>query len=82
MQFRAAESDDVFSTCLVEFDIKDLNDNTPKFLTETYYGRVLENSPTGTKVLRVNAQDVDTGSGGEVRKIVNRQFNKTAIKSD
>ena len=66
MQFRARESDELFSTCLVEIDVKDLNDNSPKFITESYEGRVLENSPRGTEVIQVNAQDVDTGPGAEV----------------
>lgn len=66
MQFRARESDTLFSTCLVEIQIEDLNDNSPKFSTEIYDGRVLENSPKGTEVIRIYAQDVDTGPGGEV----------------
>ena len=66
MQFRARESDELFSTCLVQIYVKDVNDNSPKFLTESYDGRVLENSPKGTEVIRVYANDVDTGAGAEV----------------
>ena len=66
MQFRARESDQLFSTCLVEIDVKDINDNSPKFVTENYDGRVLENSPRGTDVIRVHANDADTGAGAEV----------------
>lgn len=67
MQFRARESDQLFSTCLVEIKVKDVNDNSPKFPTESYDGRILENSPKGTPVIRVHANDADTGAGGEVR---------------
>ena len=67
MQFRARESDQLFSTCLVEIKVKDVNDNSPKFPTERYDGRILENSPEGTPVIRVHANDADTGAGGEVR---------------
>ena len=68
MQFRVRESNNnnLFSTCLVEIVINDLNDNSPKFSTELYDGRVLENSPKGTGVIRVHANDVDTGAGAEV----------------
>ena len=66
MQFRARESDQLFSTCLVEIHVTDLSDNSPKFITESYEGRILENSPIGTEVIRVHAKDVDTGSQAEV----------------
>ena len=67
MQFKAQETTDLFSTCLVDVRVKDLNDNSPKFSTGSYDGRVLENSPKGTPVIRVHADDVDTGSGAEVK---------------
>ena len=66
MQFRARESDQLFSTCLVEIEVKDLNDNSPIFRTESYDGRVLENSPAGTPVIHVRADDADGGSAAEV----------------
>jgi len=67
MQFRARESEQLFSTCLVVVFVQDLNDNSPTFVIESYEGRVLENSPKGTEVLKIQAQDDDTGAGGEVR---------------
>lgn len=67
MQFRARESEQLFSTCLVVVFVQDLNDNSPTFITESYEGRVLENSQKGTEVLQIQAQDDDTGAGGEVR---------------
>ena len=66
MQFRARESPGLFSTCLVEIDVKDLNDNSPKFSLNGYSGRVPENSPKGTPVIGVSATDEDSGLGGEV----------------
>ena len=66
MQFRARESDELFSTCLVEIEVQDLNDNSPKFSLESYSGRVPENVPRGTPVIRVHASDEDSGLGAEV----------------
>ena len=66
LQFRVRESKELFSTCIVEVDVTDVNDNSPKFGIESYHGRVVENSPVGTEVLSVHAIDEDTGVDGEV----------------
>lgn len=66
MQFRARESNELFSTCLVEIEVKDLNDNSPTFAIESFAGRVPENAPTGTPVIRIYADDADTGLASEV----------------
>lgn len=66
MQFKAYESQTLFSTCLVVIRVTDVNDNSPVFGTEFYEGRVLENSPPNTGVLRVHAYDPDTGTGGKL----------------
>lgn len=50
----------------VTFTITDTNDNTPTF-TETFYSfNVPEDSPTGTILARVEADDPDAGANGEV----------------
>eukprot|EP00794_Sanderia_malayensis_P017016 gene17016-18730_t len=43
--------------------VDDINDNGPKFVKTSYYGKVTENSAVGTSVLRVSAIDADTGDG-------------------
>lgn len=67
MQFLAKDTiTDLISTCLVLINVTDVNDNSPIFGAAWYEGRVLENSPPNTEVLRVHAHDVDTGDGGKV----------------
>ena len=67
MQFLAKDTiTDLISTCLVLINVTDVNDNSPIFGASWYEGRVLENSPPNTVVLRIQAHDVDTGDGGKV----------------
>uniref|UniRef100_A0A3P8YQN0 Cadherin domain-containing protein n=1 Tax=Esox lucius TaxID=8010 RepID=A0A3P8YQN0_ESOLU len=47
-------------------DVLDINDNMPVFTKETYSVKLNENSPIGTKVVQVNATDLDEGSNGEI----------------
>ncbi|XP_075056154.1 protocadherin Fat 4 [Mixophyes fleayi] len=46
--------------CVVTVHIKDVNDNPPVFQAEEYLPRVMENAPSGTTVIRLNASDVDS----------------------
>ncbi|XP_018422228.1 PREDICTED: protocadherin alpha-C2-like isoform X7 [Nanorana parkeri] len=46
--------------------VMDTNDNNPFFDKSTYKASLLENSPTGTLVVKLNASDPDEGSNGEV----------------
>lgn len=67
MQFSAKDIvTGLISTCLVQINVTDVNDNSPIFGAERYEGRVLENSPPNTAVLRIQAHDVDSGLGKEV----------------
>ena len=67
MQFLAKDAfTKLISTCLVLINVTDVNDNSPIFGASLYEGRVLENSPPKTEVLRIQAHDVDTGDGGKV----------------
>ena len=67
MQFLAKDTiTDLISTCLVLINVTDVNDNSPIFGAAWYEGRVLENAPPNTEVLRIQAHDVDTGGGGKV----------------
>ncbi|KAJ8013548.1 hypothetical protein DPEC_G00030910 [Dallia pectoralis] len=45
----------------------DTNDNTPMFTSEYYVARIAENSPGGSSVLSVVANDPDSGLWGDVR---------------
>ncbi|NXU56651.1 PCDC1 protein, partial [Turnix velox] len=47
--------------------VLDTNDNAPEFEHSIYRVSILENSPSGTLVVQVNATDLDEGPNGEVR---------------
>lgn len=47
--------------------ITDTNDHSPQFTKFNYVGRVQENSPNGTFVVRVKATDKDIGINAEIR---------------
>ncbi|CAH2300904.1 protocadherin Fat 4 [Pelobates cultripes] len=46
--------------CVVTVFVKDVNDNPPIFTEDEYFPTVLENAPSGTTVLRLNATDADS----------------------
>ncbi|MEQ2241486.1 hypothetical protein ILYODFUR_025777, partial [Ilyodon furcidens] len=54
------------STATVTINIKDTNDNSPKFPQDTYRLKVAEHSPVGTDVLSVTAEDPDTMDAGNI----------------
>ncbi|CAJ0967320.1 unnamed protein product, partial [Ranitomeya imitator] len=56
------------SVCHVEVEVLDVNENLqpPVFKTFVFTGSVLENSPPGTQVLSITAQDEDKGKDGEI----------------
>ncbi|XP_075785982.1 protocadherin Fat 4 [Pelodiscus sinensis] len=47
--------------CSVTVNVIDVNDNSPVFSPEDYFPNVLENAPSGTTVIRLNATDADSG---------------------
>ncbi|XP_014378445.1 protocadherin Fat 4 [Alligator sinensis] len=47
--------------CTVTVNVIDVNDNSPAFSPEDYFPNVLENAPSGTTVIRLNATDADSG---------------------
>lgn len=51
----------------VEVKVLDLNDNKPEFVTKTYEATVMERVPLSTKILQVQALDLDSGVNGQVR---------------
>ncbi|XP_040904362.1 cadherin-related family member 2 [Toxotes jaculatrix] len=54
------------STATVTINIKDTNDNSPKFPEDTYKLTVPEHSPSGTSVAHITAEDPDTMDQGNI----------------
>ena len=61
-----ASDGDKSGTVTVEIEIKDVNDNNPKFDNQTYETFVYENTPKYTTILKVHARDPDAGANGEI----------------
>ncbi|XP_015270777.1 PREDICTED: protocadherin Fat 2 [Gekko japonicus] len=57
------------SLCYIEIEVLDVNENVhpPRFDSFVYEGWVKENSPEGTSVMRVTAQDDDKGKDGQIQ---------------
>ena len=54
-------------TTIVNVIVLDLNDNRPRFTSESYSVTVVENTPVGSPVLRVIAEDQDMLDNGTLR---------------
>ncbi|MBZ3877696.1 Protocadherin Fat 4 [Sciurus carolinensis] len=52
--------------CSVTVNVVDVNDNSPVFLPDEYFPTVLENAPSGTTVIHLNATDADSGANAVV----------------
>uniref|UniRef100_A0AAQ5YNC7 Cadherin domain-containing protein n=1 Tax=Amphiprion ocellaris TaxID=80972 RepID=A0AAQ5YNC7_AMPOC len=55
------------ATADIVINLLDTNDNIPTFTSEYYITRVPENSPGGSSVVSVTANDPDSGPWGEVK---------------
>ncbi|XP_034373802.1 protocadherin beta-16-like [Arvicanthis niloticus] len=53
-------------TAQVLIEVVDINDNAPEFQQPAYRVQIPENSPTGSLVLTVSANDLDSGDNGKV----------------
>ncbi|XP_021070344.1 protocadherin beta-16-like [Mus pahari] len=53
-------------TAQILIEVVDTNDNAPEFQQPTYRVQIPENSPTGSLVLTVSANDLDSGDYGNV----------------
>ncbi|XP_042588341.1 protocadherin alpha-3-like isoform X3 [Cyprinus carpio] len=53
-------------TLQIIVSVLDINDNAPVFSSPLYKVRVTENTPKGTKIIKLNATDMDEGPNGEV----------------
>lgn len=55
------------SSAVVMLTVADCNDNAPVFSSTEYHAQVSENSPVGTRLVQVSAQDPDLGTNGLVK---------------
>ncbi|XP_034635457.1 protocadherin beta-16-like [Trachemys scripta elegans] len=53
-------------TALIRVNVLDNNDNFPQFSQSVYKVQLMENSPRGTLVTKVEASDLDQGSNAEI----------------
>uniref|UniRef100_UPI003AAE43FE cadherin-23 isoform X1 n=1 Tax=Centroberyx gerrardi TaxID=166262 RepID=UPI003AAE43FE len=53
-------------TATVFVEVRDVNDNRPIFLQNSYETSILESVPQGTSILQVQATDADQGENGRV----------------
>ncbi|XP_023559814.1 protocadherin beta-16-like [Octodon degus] len=53
-------------TATIRIVVLDINDNAPQFSEELYETQVPENSPVGCLIVKVSADDIDSGVNGEV----------------
>ncbi|XP_037317213.2 protocadherin alpha-8-like isoform X25 [Pungitius pungitius] len=60
--------------------VLDVNDNTPVFSKDVYSVMLNENAPVGTKVIQVNATDLDEGTNGEIVYSFTNSINKKLLK--
>ncbi|XP_055710433.1 cadherin-87A isoform X2 [Phlebotomus papatasi] len=81
VRFPVEASDGLFSTlCDVNITIRDVNNHAPQFSRDSYVVTIAENSPVGTPVERVEAQDLDTGINAEIRyRLQSGSFDDFAI---
>ncbi|XP_040597856.1 protocadherin beta-18 isoform X1 [Mesocricetus auratus] len=53
-------------TATIHILVMDINDNAPRFPQELYQTQTAENSPVGLPLVKVSAEDVDSGVNAEV----------------
>ncbi|XP_057177623.1 protocadherin alpha-8-like isoform X49 [Triplophysa rosa] len=74
-------------TLQIIVNVLDSNDNAPVFSSPLYKVSVIENAPRGTKIIKLNATDIDEGPNGEVTYVFNshgqeKNLDVFAISSD
>nr|XP_032655849.1 protocadherin Fat 1 isoform X1 [Chelonoidis abingdonii] len=60
------DSYNVVSSVDISIQIKDANDNKPVLESSPYEAFIVENMPSGTRVIQVKATDLDSGLNGQV----------------
>lgn len=58
------------SSTLLTIQVIDVNDNTPKFERSLYHAEIAENTRKNTNIVRIMAQDEDTGANGRIRYLI------------
>ncbi|XP_069825318.1 protocadherin gamma-C5-like isoform X15 [Dendropsophus ebraccatus] len=53
--------------CVIQVEVKDVNDNTPEIIFTSKTNEVPENAPIGTVVGFITVRDKDSGKNGEIR---------------
>ncbi|XP_069619765.1 protocadherin gamma-C5-like isoform X23 [Ranitomeya imitator] len=53
--------------CVIQIEVKDVNDNTPEIIFTSKTNEVPENAPIGTVVGFITVKDKDSGKNGEIR---------------
>ncbi|XP_072001766.1 protocadherin gamma-C5-like isoform X3 [Engystomops pustulosus] len=53
--------------CVIQIEVKDINDNTPEIIFTSKTNEVPENAPIGTVVGFITVRDKDSGKNGEIR---------------
>ncbi|XP_056373078.1 protocadherin gamma-C5-like isoform X15 [Hyla sarda] len=53
--------------CVIQVEVKDVNDNTPEIIFTSKTNEVPENAPIGTVVGFITVRDNDSGKNGEIR---------------
>eukprot|EP00066_Takifugu_rubripes_P019595 XP_011608861.1 PREDICTED: protocadherin alpha-2-like [Takifugu rubripes] len=67
-------------TLQILVNVIDVNDNTPVFSQSLYKVRVSEGVPVGTQILKLNANDLDEGSNGDLRYSLMKRGNVNSEK--
>ncbi|VDK86986.1 unnamed protein product, partial [Litomosoides sigmodontis] len=70
------------STCEVNIEILDVNDNPPRFVQPIYQATILENMQPGTKVVQVLANDPDSEHFGRVSYLITDDAAPFAVGGD
>ncbi|KAK5865746.1 hypothetical protein PBY51_019991 [Eleginops maclovinus] len=70
------------SSAVVMVTVTDCNDNAPVFSSTGYHAQVSENSPVGTRLVQVSAQDPDLGTNGLLRYDIISGNSKGHLKLD
>ncbi|KAI8429178.1 hypothetical protein MSG28_007715 [Choristoneura fumiferana] len=61
-------------------NVKDVNDNAPRFYTSLFQESVSENVPSGYSIVRVQAYDADEGVNAELTyTLIDKEFGRTEI---
>ncbi|XP_022078071.2 protocadherin alpha-3-like [Acanthochromis polyacanthus] len=61
-------------------NVLDVNDNAPAFSKDVYSVTLDENAPVGTRVIQVNATDLDDGPNGDVIYSFSNSVNRKVFK--